>query len=144
MLSFLTVFGKGFLSTLFKILSITLNIPIWLILASILGGIYIKNTAVGEAVRQTIIEITAKAELEALEHIIRNKDKLIEEQEKEIEEQRIMMELNARIMRELEEQAEIEEKELKEAMDKLDALSNQPPPDACVVDESILNRLRNQ
>ena len=115
-----------------------------MILASILGGIYIKNTAVGEAVRQTIIEITAKAELEALEHIIRNKDKLIEEQEKEIEEQRIMMELNARLMREFEEQAEIDEKELKEAMDKLDDLSNQPPPDACVVDESILNRLRNQ
>lgn len=140
MYTHLIILGKGLLSTL----STTIKIPIILILAAILGGIYIKNTAVGEAIRQTIVEITAKAEIQALETIIRNKDKLLEEQEKLIDEQRIMMELNARLLRDLEEQVEKDEQELKEALDKLDELADLPPPEACVVDNAILDRLRNQ
>lgn len=136
--------GKGLLSTLYSIFKFPIKIPLGIIIAAIVIGIYMKDTAVAEAIRKTIVEITAKAEIQALEAIIINNEKLLAEQEKQLEEQRILMEIESKIVRELEEQIEKDEQELKEALEKLDELSNQPPPDACVVDESILNRMRNQ
>lgn len=136
--------GKGLLSTLYSIFKFPIKIPLGIIIAAIVIGIYMKDTAVAVAIRKTIVEITAKAEIQALEAIIINNEKLLAEQEKQLEEQRILMEIESKIVRELEEQIEKDEQELKEALEKLDELSNQPPPDACVVDESILNRMRNQ
>lgn len=144
MIPILLSMGKGLLSTLYAIFKFPIKIPLGFIIAAVVIGIYMKDTAVAEAVRKTIVEITAKAEIQALESIIVNNEKLLAEQEKQIEEQRILMEIESRIVRELEEQIEKDEQELKEALEQLDELPNQPPPDACVVDESILNRMRNQ
>lgn len=135
---------SGVVSTLLDILKAPIKIPVGVVLACFIGFILFKNSEVANAIRKTIAEITAKAELDAMDAILKIQEALIAEKNKQLEEQTKIIKANENALKSLENQIAIDDAELKEAMDKINEISSSDEGISCSVDDAFIKRLRNQ
>lgn len=135
---------SGVVSTLLDILKAPIKIPVGVVLACFIGFILFKNSEVANAIRKTIAEITAKAELDAMDAILKIQEALIAEKNRQLEEQTKIIKANENALKSLENQIAIDDAELKEAMDKINEISSSDEGISCSVDDAFIKRLRNQ
>lgn len=116
-------------------LSFGITIPVWLILA---GGLWIycdKASAVRTAVNSAIAGLVYSAEIEAAKAREKALLKIINEQQQQAERDRKAIE-------KFEQRLAAAEAERDRLYDEIAELESTPAPDSCVVDDSLIDRLR--
>jgi len=128
---------------LWQVLKFRVGLPFGILIAAALAAWYWQHTSVVKAVRLKIAEITAKAEIEARDAIIRNNQILLDQKQKEIDEKEQLLEIEREVNKQYEDsvtEANIE----REKMEKeLEELRKNPPVGDVVAPDSVFNGVRN-
>jgi hypothetical protein len=131
------------LEVLWRVLKFRIGLPFGVILVACIAAWYWQSSSVVRAVRAEVARITAKAELDAKDAIIKNNEILISEREKELREKNELLEIE-RALNEQYEQSVIETKLELEKMEKeLEDVRKNPPIGDSVAPDSFINGLRN-
>lgn len=123
--------GKGLQGSL----AVGITVPLWLLLAA---GIWLhldRTSAIRKAVDQAVTDLVAGAELEATKAREEGLRKIIADQQIKAERDRAALARFAELLM----AAQTEKEGLADELAELEAT---PPPDACIVDRALLDRLR--
>lgn len=132
------------LKGIWKILSIGIMIPIWLIIL-VLGWSYIdKNWAVKKAVNNALTELVAGAELRAAAATIENEKRLRTFAEGSLVEARRRAEAAEKANEKFQEELSEKESENEELAKELEQVAAIPLSDECKPSPELLNSLRNK
>lgn len=125
-----------FSRTVLPLLTVGITIPLWLILAAGLWLHLDKSSAVRSAVNRAVTDLVHSAEIEAAKAREEALRKILAEKDRQAERDRIALARFAELLH----AAETEKDNLHDEIAELEAA---PPPDSCVVDDALLDRLRN-
>ncbi len=129
---------------LWKVAKIVLPIPLGLIVAAGLWLWFDRASAIRQAVDKAITELVAGAELDALEATADAERRLRVYAETNAAEARRKAEQLAAANKELTDQLVLADLENEELLSDLEERKDEPAPDGCVVDDALLERLRNR
>lgn len=136
--SFVTIF-----EVIWRILAFQIGLPLGILIAGVFAAWYWQHSAVVKAVREKVVEITAKAEIESRDAIIRNNEILLEEKQKEIAEKERLLELQKYLNEVYQKSVEETNLELEKAKEELNDLRANPPAGDTVAPDSFIDSLRN-